>query len=98
MYSLMMNLFGSKHAEVIKKIQCFSGLPVAFTSARAGVYIHILVTNKTKVSNQACKPYRSNMSRTIIKVSDTAVIFQPAFSVNSLIRAGAYNILPGNTT
>ena len=48
MYSLMMNLFGSKHEEVIKKIQCFSGLPVAFTSARAGVYIHILVTNKKK--------------------------------------------------
>jgi hypothetical protein len=38
MYCLMMTLLGLKHVGVIKKIKCFSGLPVTLTSAHAGGY------------------------------------------------------------
>jgi hypothetical protein len=43
MHSLRMIILGSKHVEVIKKIWCLSGLPVALTSARAASYINIFV-------------------------------------------------------
>jgi hypothetical protein len=51
MYSLMTAILVSKHVKVIKKIQCFSVLPVAFTVARAGVCINIFIYQCTDMNH-----------------------------------------------